>query len=114
MAAHTRIDPPVSGLFPVNLFSLHERLTIQQGVFVAPGQLTKSFNDNLRKFHVSNGDDRAIVRIVLDCSDHVLKDAFEDLRRMNITTTTLFPGLDGFARHLGHLLINREALGPVE
>jgi hypothetical protein len=42
--------------------------------------------------------DRGVVKIVLPGAVH--RDALRDLRAMNVTAATLFPGLEGFARSL--------------
>jgi hypothetical protein len=41
------------------------------------------------------------------------QEAFEDLHRMNVNAASLFPGLDGFAKHLEMLVAIRGAL-PVD
>jgi len=100
-------------------FRMHERLSIQQGLFVFPCNLTNSFVDNListfNKAHtmdkpsyyqinLSDKIDHSIfiewplVKIIIphDCHNSALL----DLKSMNISAATLFPGLDGFARSL--------------
>jgi FRG domain len=89
-------------------FRMNERLVIQQGLFLCPGQIsaatptgnvTVGFEENLLAF----ADDPSF-------SSHVHKfiipnwlriDALGALNKMNINQATLFPGIDGFAQSLG-------------
>ena len=89
-------NPPC--VFPVNAMRLNERSTIQQGVFVCPGNVTKSFDDNLRSlegFH----EQQNLLKIVI--SQEVRSEALKRLHSMNINRASLFPGLQGFAESLG-------------
>lgn len=102
---------------------LNIRLTAQQGTFLAPleiripfiNNLAGSFGwdpnqivspsplssseqiDDLPRVDASQGwPDTPIVKVILPVRVHL--DALRDLRRMNVTAATLFPGLDGLAR----------------
>jgi len=98
---------------------LTERLSIQQGLFMFPLDGHSRFMDNLfssfditrKQFEESvinpiKSDDvtdeqissASLIKIILPhgCSETVI----HDLKKMNITAATLFPGLDGFARSL--------------
>lgn len=95
-----------------------ERLAVQQGCFVVPGDLSKSFMENLadclevdvsalvakkvvismRQVDFDRFFDTPIVNIVLPRKIH--NEAVWDLDQMNVNATSLFPGLDGFARSL--------------
>jgi hypothetical protein len=96
---------------------MNARLAVQQGCFVVPGDLSKSFMENLahclevdvtalaakRVRSMRRGDadrlfDTPIVKIVLPKEIH--NQAVWDLDQMNVNATSLFPGLDGFARSL--------------
>jgi hypothetical protein len=83
---------------PLNPFFINERLTMQQGVLLAPCKASETFEKN---FKLSIGTkDSAWKKIKIICSNDFLIEAFDHLHRMNITEATLFPGLDGFARSL--------------
>jgi hypothetical protein len=83
-----------------NPYQLHRRLSIQKGVFVIQGDISLSILENIDsmkdwkspkniikfKLRIKNGDE--------------LDRVYEDLRLMNITHESLFPGLDGFAKSL--------------
>ena len=96
-----------------------QRLCIQQGFFLFPTNIKKSFESNLleslgidketidkdsftkiRKKNLNSisGDEIAIVKFTL--SKRMIYEASNQLRSMNITDATLFPGIDGFARSL--------------
>ncbi|MBI5033566.1 MAG: FRG domain-containing protein [Chloroflexi bacterium] len=80
----------------VNPLRLNERLTIQQGVFLYPGDLTVSFEDNLSAGNYLPKSNLNLIRFRIDAN--LRKKILEWLYRFNITEATLFPGLDGFAR----------------
>ena len=112
-------------------FIKNERLRIQQGLFLCPLDLTSGVEQNLRglwgladnaasgpEITITNQADMAlmmvakIIKIVLP--RNIRAAAIEDLTRMNITSTTLFPGLDGFTRSLALCFLpwsNRETPG---
>lgn len=83
---------------PVNPFRQNERLTAQQGLFLCPGDISKSFMDNLSAMTTKAAKDQ-VVRIPVAAS--IKPEAIQELRRMNITSATLFPDLGGFAESLG-------------
>jgi len=82
---------------PQNPFRLNERLTIQKGTFMCPGDVTSSFEENLRSL---SGSDKKqnIVKIIIPhrFRRHIL----DILDGMNISRAALFPDLDGFAKSL--------------
>jgi hypothetical protein len=91
---------------PANPFRLNERLTAQQGVFLAMGDISAPFMDNLFS-HQPTADKQRVVRVVVSAS--LKTRAVRELRRMNISSATLFPDLGGFASSLGdwfHLPLN--------
>lgn len=96
---------PTKLVHPVNAFTLNERLTIQRGVFLFPGDISVPFIENLNaaiyQHDLSNNLRRLSIRGGLERSDLKTRlEILEELYEINISTTTLFPGLDGFARSL--------------
>jgi hypothetical protein len=79
---------------------LSERLSVQQGVFVTTGQVEIPFMQNLRAMP---GWQDAVRRLTLPRSERGV--ALSQLRLMNITRASLFPGLDGFAQSFRQLLV---------
>jgi hypothetical protein len=90
--------PPCPCASPQNPFRLNERLGIQKGVFLIPGSVDFTFEENLCAMH-GHQDIQNIVRLVVPHSDR--REALRELFDMNISRTNLFPGLDGYARSLG-------------
>ena len=113
---------------------LNERLSTQQGLFLLPCDPTCSFLDNLAAtfdksptvFQKAEGKtvstkdldvfflksvliDTKVLKIILPSRS--IKRAIRDLHSMNITSATLFPGLDGFARSLSYHLRPYPTLG---
>jgi hypothetical protein len=83
------------GIFSMNPYSIHQRLHVQQGLFLCPGDITCSFENNLLHY---NGfrDNVRIIEVDSSCRTDVLT----KLRRVGVSRETLFPGLDGFAQSL--------------
>jgi len=92
-------NPPVTHAFLVNPYLLTERLAVQQGLFVIPGNVALPFEDNL-SIMPDASNTQNLQKFILQPS--VLSDGLQGLRRMNIHSASLFPGLDGFARGLRH------------
>lgn len=88
------------GLWIMNSFRLNDRLSVQQGAFLVPLDVTKPFMINLRAGAPKHIDDNhlAIYRIKLNL-EH-LKECLKELHRMNLTRSTLYPGLEGLARSM--------------
>lgn len=101
------LNTRVSVVTPYDPMRLSERLSVQQGALLVPRDLSISFMSNLRATvdldHPSN------LRVILLRADQRAR-ALEQLRRMNITRASLFPGLDGFAQSFRQMLIEE----PVE
>lgn len=81
----------------VNPFRLNERLTLQRGVFMCPGNVGQSFEDNLKALPDWDKEQN-LYQLVIPPS--MRQAGLKDLLDMNISRATLFPGLDGFARSL--------------
>jgi hypothetical protein len=107
-----RATKQASFLVVVEPERLSERMSRQQGVFAAPTNIEETFMENLRNAFEGSVPEGLLVRepkkpqvckIVLPKKVHA--DIVKDLTRMNITSETLFPGLDGFARSLHQLVV---------
>tara|TARA_R110001599_G_scaffold317978_2_gene527407 strand:+ start:2455 stop:3318 length:864 start_codon:yes stop_codon:yes gene_type:complete len=99
-------------------FNIHERLARQQGLFAVPFEGQQSFEYNLsltvnkyqkalpRSKNINSYSDVidtlqsecALLKVKIPKSLH--NDIRKDLNLMNITSETLFPGIDGFSKSL--------------
>ena len=96
------VDNPLKRfVLPENPWRFHVRHRNQQGVFLCPGDITSSFQRNIEEMKFKH---RTRKRYKIIMSKDVRTDALEQLRRMNVTRASLFPGLDGFAKSLAHRL----------
>jgi FRG domain-containing protein len=92
-------------VLPVNPFRIDERLALQQGVFLAPLDLSVSFMDNVHGMAGGADNPREHLRkIVIAWDGDFLKQGLIELHQMNISRRTLFPGLDGFATGLNNMI----------
>jgi len=85
---------------PLQPDRMNERLTVQKGTFLCPGSVKVSFEDNLRAMAGHIGSGALVSKVIISHSQRV--EILTDFQRMNVGEDTLFPGLDGFARSLGH------------
>lgn len=88
-------------IFPLNPWRMNRRLILQQSIFLVPGDITQSFMDNLRAV---DSPDNLLIEIPLSNDRSFLKEATRELLSMNMSSATLFPGLDGFAQNLTSLI----------
>ena len=89
-------ERPLVALFEPD--KLTERMSIQQGMFLWPANADQSVAANIRAL----GDVReGLVKLTVPITERPR--ALEQLRFMNITRASLFPGLDGFAHSFRQL-----------
>ncbi len=81
-------------------FQLHRRLSIQRGAFIIQGDISKSMMENITSMDDWENEKNVVVYKLKINMPQDLKKVYEDLRLMNITHESLFPGLDGFAKSL--------------
>jgi hypothetical protein len=95
----------VSSVVPYEPKTLSERLSVQQGAFIVPVNVDASFMQNLAAL----GDLRnVVIKFVVPVG--VRPRALQQLRLMNITRASLFPGLDGFAQSFRQFLVEPEMI----
>jgi hypothetical protein len=100
-AIFVRSNEPLTFVGAVNPWHLHGRLKIQQGLFLCPGNIQYTFEQNLQQNLTRPGIQ------VDDCRKFLLprsllEQGFAGLHRVNINEETLFPGMDGYGRRLRH------------
>lgn len=83
-----------------NPLPLHRRLIIQRGLFVIQGDISKSMMGNISSMEGWMSPNNIIKFKLLINNSKELDKVYEDLRLMNITHDSLFPGLDGFSQSL--------------
>jgi|SRR6516164_4441623 len=86
-----------------NPYFLSERLTAHQGVFLFAGDVRRPFRENLKSmkgWHLRKN----VFKLYLHFDNIKKVEAIKTLKRMNVSSTVLFPGLDGLARSLGEEL----------
>jgi hypothetical protein len=90
-------EPPLKFVTPLQPFRMNERLTIQQGLFLCPGDLRAGFESNLLAFQMPDFADHVQKLVIpIDLREKILA----MLNKMNINRASLFPGIDGFAQSL--------------
>ena len=101
---------PSTPLFacPQTPFMLNERLRTQMGVFVAPGRIDASFEDNLKALREYEKPDH-VLEIVIP--SEMRNSALEQLFDIGVSRRSLFPGLDGYAQSLA---VYSPAFNPVK
>ncbi|UCF85485.1 MAG: FRG domain-containing protein [Desulfobacteraceae bacterium] len=97
------MDDPTLCVYPVNPFRLNKRLSVQQGLFLLPGDITKSFAENLRvTFGGYDETKKYLWRMkIVPETKKKRNEILGRLKDMNISNEALFPGLDGFAKSVG-------------
>jgi len=66
---------------------------------MCPGDITVSFENNLKEMTGWNFCDN-LIKVCFDLERDEVKRSVMTLRRMNVDSSCLFPGLDGFSRSL--------------
>jgi hypothetical protein len=92
------VEPPlVECVCPQNPFRLNERLRTQMGAFMAPGNVSVSFEENLRSLP-GHGEEQNVLKLIIP--RRLRNDGLRTLFDMGLSRRTLFPGLDGYAESL--------------
>ncbi len=95
------MENPKPFVYSVTPFRLNERLTIQHGTFLFPGDVTRSFIENLsmpEEYRSKSG--KNLYRVIMKLNRREKARILRELDGMNINQSVLFPGLEGFARTL--------------
>jgi hypothetical protein len=94
--------PPIALVGAVTPQRLNARLVIQQGVFLCPGDISRTFEDNLTALLSESESDAKtnFIKVTVRFDPGAKREILLHLQNMNMNSATLFPGLDGFARSL--------------
>lgn len=114
-----RCQSPSPELFAFSPKRCNERLYRQQGLFVMPATLEKSFDENLRQYIEVKSDfkisliqahsydkplpDNKISLLKINIPKSLNSELIKALNSMNITSDALFPGLEGLAKSVSYL-----------
>jgi hypothetical protein len=83
------------GILKINAFRLNMRLAIQQGTFLIPRAISRSFMGNL-DFALTTSKDHSFCPVIkMRISGRARNETLRHLIRMNINEATLFPDLQG-------------------
>lgn len=104
--------PPLRLVASVNPLKLNERLVVQQGVFLCPGDVSVSFEANLQAVLDGCGvePERVCIKYWIPGAAATRREILRNLLRMNISQASLFPGLEGFAKSLWQWLVFPEII----
>ncbi len=93
------LEQRLAVVVPYEPHKLTERLSVQQGAFLMPRDVEKSFMDNLTAVgKLSDG----VVKLTIAARERPR--ILDELRKMNITRASLFPGLEGYAQSFRQML----------
>ncbi len=103
-------------VFPINPYRLNERLVIQQGLFLCPGEVSASFEANLEALAEEKSGKKdfsgSLIKFTIKNDSRLRKQIIQRLQRTNMNRATLFPGLDGFSQSLEMLMVFPQILVP--
>jgi len=88
---------------PIEPFTMDERLTIQQGIFLCSTTLFWPFEMTLKHMMEASPERPPGILQRLVVRPEARLGLLRELHRMNISHATLFPGFDGFARSLSNI-----------
>ena len=82
-----------SCILPVEPFQMNRRYSLQQSVFVSPGNSHESFMEQLQ--FLDEDITKAVLKIMLPSK--LKNEVLRDLQKMNINRASIFPDLDGYS-----------------
>ncbi|MFN9623942.1 MAG: FRG domain-containing protein [Cyanobacteriota bacterium] len=97
-------------VMPAEPYRRNERLTIQSGLFLCPGDPNKGFEGNFGEYDQKSLS-KHLIKVVIPNKLRV--EILTDLYHMNINRATLFPGIDGFSQSLKQQILNLEDHGLI-
>ncbi len=106
---HLRKDPEIvlkvlsnhnNFVLGVTPFRMNERISFQQGTFLMPRNVTVPFVENLKEMGTLSELRKNIKMFVINPDNNFRTRVFKNLEAMNISESSLFPGLEGFSRSL--------------
>jgi hypothetical protein len=89
-------DNSCSIVFPVELFRMNRRYSLQQSLFVSTGNAAEPFMHQLQ--FLQEDMKQAVIKIEMPAA--IKNQVLRDLQKMNLHRASLFPDLDGYAESL--------------
>ncbi len=90
-------------LLPIVPSRSNARLLVQQGLFLCPSIIDGSIEQSFASYNRDTLNmDEHVIKIVID--GRIRLQILSELNLMNISRTSLFPDLEGYASSLGHEL----------
>ncbi len=100
LAGRELLECNIRSVAPLVPYFVNERLAVQQGVFLAPLDLTTTFMENLRGVASANELTENVLKLEIPVVRKVQYQMLMSLERLNVHRLSLFPGIDGFAQSL--------------
>ena len=99
-------------VYPITPFKLNERILVQQGTFLCPSTIDRPFEDTLQNA-IKGHKKKIFIKMPITFTFNQARNAMAELKKMNITQASLFPGIDGFAKSLSnHWVLIQERKTP--
>jgi len=92
-----------------NPLRLNQRLVLQRGMFLCPGDISVGFQQNIEAMDGWDSEHN-LVKLVLNLDRERSEQFADHLKQMNMTSALLFPGFDGFAFSFRELILHYENL----
>ncbi|MGA9109157.1 MAG: FRG domain-containing protein [Smithella sp.] len=104
------VNNSVPMILPIEPPRSNPRLLVQQGLFLCPGALDRSFDENLSSYandiNIKNMQ-QYVHKIKIE--GRIFAEAMSELHYMNISRASLFPDLEGFGTSLAHKLEHKSS-----
>ena len=99
-------------VYAINPERLNQRLILQQGLFLCPGDIKASFEANFSSMQSKERSTEHLIKFRIAKGVELRRTLIKNLASMNMSRATLFPGIDGFAQSLRTQCATPEVLKP--
>jgi hypothetical protein len=102
------VNNSVPMILPIEPPRSNARLLVQQGLFLCPAALDRSFDKNLSSYKDDKVNMQEYVHKI-KIEGRIFAEAMSELSYMNISRASLFPDLEGFGTSLAHKLEDKSS-----
>ena len=102
------VNNSVPMILPIEPPRSNARLLVQQGLFLCPATLDRSFDKNLSSYKDDKVNMQEHVHKI-KIEGRIFAEAMSELSYMNISRASLFPDLEGFGKSLAHKLEDKSS-----